>query len=163
MTRLLALPLALSMPVACASTPVTPRPMLDPEAAAFALQEGSAYLTGSGFLRQRGGDVVTCAGSGVWLAPATPFFSWVANQGNPAAEFGMTPMSDYVRTGFCDAEGEFFIESVPEGRYLVGTVIEWEIPGDTFDQIFGLTKQGGPVHVPVEIGSGEEYRVVITR
>lgn len=44
------------------------------------LREGDATIRGQGFLRQKGGGVVTCAGYPVQLIPATPYFREVIHQ-----------------------------------------------------------------------------------
>ena len=59
---------------------IAPEPPLRLDSATFALAEGAATIEGSGFLRQRGGDVVSCAGSPVWLAPDTPYFRWISQK-----------------------------------------------------------------------------------
>lgn len=150
--------------VACVTVPPpVPRPVMDPSLWAFALESGDGYLTGSGFLRQRGGDVVTCAGSPVWLLPDAPFSRWILDNS------GYTGIGDavsgpdvgrYVRESFCDASGEFYFDSLPAGPFFAVTVVTWEVP-DT--NVWTDDTQGGLVYVPVEIEGDTEHRIVVTR
>ena len=154
----------LAVSVACVSVPpAAPRPTMDPLLWAFALEDGESYLTGSGFLRQRGGDVVTCAGSPVWLVPDAPFARWILDNSGPTgigSALSGPHVSQHVRESFCDATGEFFFDSLPAGPFLAVTIVTWEVP-DT--NVWTDDTQGGLVHVPVEIAEGSEHRIVVSR
>ena len=159
MIRILPLILVVVLVAGCASTPATPRPEFNPAEADYAVKPGDSRVEGSGLLRQRGGDVVTCAGRTVWLVPNVPFFAWgVENEELAALE------SEFVRTTACDAQGFFYFDSVAAGRYFVGTTITWEIPTDNLIEIaMGLNIEGGNVFVPVVVGPETVQNVVVTR
>lgn len=75
MPRIL-LTLALAMLAGCTLPPPPPPPppieltAFNPDEVAFIRERGNITINGSAFLRQRGGGVVTCAGSIVSLIPA---------------------------------------------------------------------------------------------
>lgn len=53
--------------------PYTMQTHFDPSDATWSKQPGTASISGQAFLRTRGGDVKTCAGSKAFLAPSTPY------------------------------------------------------------------------------------------
>ena len=151
-----------------------PAPNFSPNAGGFALAIGNSTVTGSGFARQRGGGVVSCAGNVVYLMPDTDFYAWVIT---PVVEervdtsFGfdsvmgrdeMFPIADrlvgepgrYVRTTSCDIDGRFELNEAPQGAYLVVTVITWFVPGSG--------QQGGPVFGRVSVDGTESVEVTLT-
>ena len=152
--------------VSCSSNPppALPAPDFSPGSAGYALAEGDSWIEGSGFLRQAGGDVVSCAGETVWLAPDTPYFRW-ASELRPWSAIGEAlarpDVADYVRVATCDVEGRFAFEDVPPGPYLAGTVVTWRVPGGP--PLFIGTFAGGSVFVPVDVGAASTQTVAITR
>ena len=130
--------------------------------------DGTNTVEGSAFLRQRGGDVVTCAGETVSLIPQSAY----------AAErvlhaFGTTqraaislpveldvPVPEYERLileSTCDAQGDFVFRNVPDGGYYVWTRVTWEV-----SMSYGTFMQGGAVMAPVEVAGGEAVSLVIS-
>ena len=148
---------------ACGGVEVTevPRPNFDPAVASFALEgDGQTEVSGSAFARQRGGGVVSCAGSDVWLLPDTPFFRWATTRvvttdtttsaliGGGADTSADWPIAtrlqdtmEYARQSQCDIDGRFRFPAVPAGRYFVATVITWTVG----------TQQGGVALEPVMV------------
>ncbi len=121
---------------ACAQPPTlatTP----DPEAARFALANGSNSIEGHASLTLQSGDVHTCKLDGVSLVPATSFTTELMNSlfGNPNAgyskeqAYGRLPASDdvniYTRHVECDESGHFRFQHVASGRYFVVSNITW--------------------------------------
>lgn len=131
-----------------------PQPNFDPGVASYALEPGSTEVLGSAFARQRGGGVVSCAGSDVWLLPDEPFFAWAVTpvvvrvtesafslSGGGSSTTRDWPIAtrlqntmQYVRRSQCDIDGRFRFTDVPRGQYIVATVILWEA---------GRSQQGG--------------------
>lgn len=90
--------------------------------------KGNSALTGQAFLRQRGGTVVTCAGSTVTLVPASPYFralvAAIMAGERQDLHVGMDP--DVARTTSCDAQGNFSFRDVPAGSWIVATRVTWQ-------------------------------------
>lgn len=148
--------------VGCGAARSVEIPAPDLSTSSYALQSGSATVEGSGFLRQRGGDVVSCAGSSVWLVPDTSYFQWASGQDRfTVQEALLNPeVTEYVRTESCDVEGRFSFTQVPNGEYLAGTIVTWEVFDDN---PFTDDTQGGIVFVPVSVESDDTQTVTITR
>ena len=101
---------------------------MDLGSAKYALDSRNALIEGSGFLRQRGGNVITCAGSPVWLVPNTPFFRWVSDQPRATigCNFARSEVTEYVRPATCKSRALALLESpvrangppMPMGRAL---------------------------------------------
>lgn len=146
-----------------ARAPNTPEPDMDLAAARFALDTGDASIEGSGCLRQRGGDVVSCAGSPVWLIPDTPFFQWASDQSRIALGRALSrpEVTEYVREATCDVDGRFTFDDVPAGAYLAGTVVTWEVPGGP--PLYISSTQGGPVFTSVDVETASAQTIAITR
>src|SRR5262245_20885928 len=84
----------------------------EPAAHVAYLSTGSGTLTGQGFLRQRGGGVVTCAGSEVYVFPATSFFREVVGLMRAGKQPQLATAVDpfyrpIIKQGQCDAQGNF--------------------------------------------------------
>lgn len=96
-------------------------------------------MVGQAFLRQKGGGIVTCAGSSVFLLPDTPYFVQAAiasNSRNGVADMPKPPSRDVtgVREGTCDAQGNFKFTRLPAGKWQVTTRVSW---------VVGYARQGG--------------------
>jgi hypothetical protein len=67
-------------------------------------EPGTSGVTGQAFLRKQGGGVVTCAGSDVFLVPATPYyrqtFEHVRAGRNP--QLGLATIGRYSKKARCD-------------------------------------------------------------
>src|SRR5687768_12302785 len=72
-------------------------------------EPGTSGVKGQAFLRQQGAGVVTCAGSEVFLVPATPYyrqtFEHVRAGKNP--QLGLATIGRYSKKARCDAQGNF--------------------------------------------------------
>tara|TARA_R110001583_G_C5653711_1_gene408975 strand:+ start:2027 stop:2563 length:537 start_codon:yes stop_codon:yes gene_type:complete len=109
---------------------------------AWIKEKGEATITGQAFLRTRGGDVKTCAGSTVYLIPSSNYaverirllygeedngVSW----DHKTAAGEVLPVADplyfeYTLQTYCDADGNFKFENLPDGIYYLGTSVRWE-------------------------------------
>ena len=130
-----------------------------------AMLPGGNTVTGSAFLRQNGGAVVTCAGATVHLIPATAYarerVSWLYGADGPsgmtrkAYTFDPDP-SAYVqhsRTTRCDQHGNFEIAGLRKGTYYVSTTVTWIVAG---------TEQGGYLMALVKVeDSGAPTKVIM--
>lgn len=166
-TKLLATVLSACL-TGCAATPavVSTGPAFERAAAELLLAPGNNEISGSAFLRQQGGGVVTCAGQDVTLIPATTYARRVVialygtateqarNQGRSVR---IEPSSDefgkLVKTTQCDAQGNFSFENITDGEFFLETKVTWVVAGST---------NGGAIIRPVRVSGGERIRVVIS-
>jgi hypothetical protein len=117
-------------------------------------EKGNNTVTGQGFLRQKGGGVVTCAGSQVFLLPATSYFREAIGhlmQGNDPQVRTIDPV--YARVGQCDAQGNFIFSGIPDGGWFVVTEVKWSV---------GPNLQGGSLFQEINIGGGKTTRVLLS-
>ena len=142
-------------------------PVPDMTEAEYALLDGDASIDGSGFVRPvLGGDVVSCAGAEVWLLPDVPYFQWVNNQRTDTdtvyRALAAPSVRPYVRQTTCDIDGRFNFREVPQGRYLAGMVMAWEVP----DSLVALDYPPGTLavatFVPVDVAAGSHRTINIT-
>ncbi|MDD2944035.1 MAG: hypothetical protein PHC51_13850 [bacterium] len=151
----------------CAAPPVVSSgaPFDRPSAEAL-LRKGSNVITGSAFLRQQGGGIVTCAGQNVSLIPATDYGRrvFVALYGTsteqarnivhnvriepPSDEFGQL-----LKKTQCDAQGGFSFEDVADGEFFIETTVTWIVAG---------RPNGGAIFRPVRVSGGEKIRIIIS-
>lgn len=141
----------------------------DPEEGAFIHRTGANEVRGQAFLRQRGGDVVTCASETVWLIPVTTYASErihniYGTTSAPARSINQVDDADprYLQdqqNTVCDAQGNFSFESVADGSYFVVTAVAWESASGYGGS---LVRQGGPVMHPVSVRGGEVVRIIIS-
>lgn len=121
---------------ACAA-PIRPLPPL-PSVAAFQVADHAEYIDpgagsvrGQAFLRQRGGGIVTCAGSVVYAHPATPFFRQLLAHNRAGGTSTMVPGANaalsLVRQTRCDAQGNFEFRDLPVGAWLITTSVRWSV------------------------------------
>jgi len=153
----------------CAAPPpaaVSSGPAFDRAAAELLLRPGNNVISGSAFLRQQGGGVVTCAGRDVSLIPATAYAHRVfvavygtateqaRNHGRPVR---IEPSSDefgkLMKTTQCDAQGNFSFDGVADGEFFLETTVTWVVAGAT---------NGGPIFRPARVSGGERIRIVIS-
>lgn len=150
-----------------ACTPLVIEAPFSTEEVSFINSPGAATLEGQAFLRQMGGGVVTCAGSGVILVPAggyaTELFTkafgnrdgGLANVFVAAPESTPTDFETYTRKTQCDADGNFAFVQVPNGDYYVVSEVQWYV-GD------GIIPEGGMVGRRVSVRNGMGQRVIIS-
>ena len=152
-----------------------PSPNFDASLGDYAIREGgTSHIGGSGFSRQRGGGVVSCAGNTVYLMPDTDFYHWVltpATEQTVDTSFGFDTVSgtrelhpvderlageplSYVHTTSCDIDGRFEFANIPQGSYLVATVITWSV--------LGSGDQGGPVVKQILVDGEESIEATLT-
>ena len=130
------------------------------------LRKGRNVITGSAFLRQQGGGIVTCAGQNVNLIPATDYArrTFVALYGtstDQARNIGQNvriepPSNEYgrlVKKTQCDAQGSFSFEDVADGEFFIETTVTWIVAG---------RPNGGAIFRPVRVSGGEKVRIVIS-
>ena len=123
-------------------------------------------VDGSGFMRQAGGGVVSCAGEVVSLLPVNDYTTERVTYiyGSPAGGRGLrnidtgTPRdAQYVAdtlTAECHVDGRFSFEDVPVGDYYAVTTIRWKSSAYVWE--------GGPVMRPISVSAGEITNVVLT-
>ena len=112
---------------------------------------GAGSLKGQAFLRQRGGGVVTCAGSEVALLPHTEYFlelTWHIKERRPVQHeaTALANLPSIVRRTHCDAQGFFTFTQLPAGQYIVITDVSWEVLN---------RRQGGAVMQIVEVAGAQ--------
>lgn len=143
--------------------------LLQPFDAAQATRQmaaGTALVKGSGFLRQSGGGVVTCAGSKVVLIPATEYAServryiYGSRESGMAKDWRHTFNPDYAvytaltKSTTCDAQGNFQFERVADGDFYATTVVHWFVSGRS---------QGGMLMRRFTVKDGSADPVVVTQ
>lgn len=92
---------------------------------------GNSTVRGQAFLRQKGGGVVTCAGSQVMLIPATPYFREAINMARAGQRKPiLSPEAqDLRKTSTCDSQGNFSFSKVPAGKWFLVTEVSWIVAG----------------------------------
>ena len=159
----------------CATHPVPTikiKAEFNAEEAFSALEKGNNQIKGSALLRQRGGGVVTCAGTVVGLVPATPYATERLRSVYGSIEGGFRPFSKgdlkfdpeqsvyhtaSIKTR-CDSLGFFKFENLKDGEYYVITWISWDVPSGQYTN----SREGGEIGQRVLINSGEVKEIVLT-
>lgn len=104
--------------------------------AAALMLAGNNTIHGNAFMRQKGGGVVSCAGSTVTLVPATAYADERTGALYGRGDSGMTRKSfqfqpDYpeyrtlTKTTTCDSSGNFQFNDVADGDFFVVTTVSW--------------------------------------
>jgi hypothetical protein len=152
--------------VSCAPVPVRVAAAFN-EADAKAMLPGGSSVTGSAFIRQQGGGVVSCAGGVVLLIPKTAYAGeWArhvygADSGpgyRPAMLRGINfldsdAFSRTVRTTNCDVSGRFNFDRVGDGCFYVVSKVTWTV---------GYETQGGSIMRSIELSGGEKKDIVLS-
>lgn len=159
---------ALFLVVGCApattfSLSISPTDLAVAEAA---LAPGDATIRGSALIRQSGGGVVTCAGTTVYLVPATASTTdqLEALFGGDRGYFdrgGSTTFGGGAvvippapnRETICDAQGFFRFTEIRAGRWHLMTTVTWTVRGGY---------QGGTLLATAEVEAGKEVEIVLT-
>jgi hypothetical protein len=149
----------------CANRTIVLETRLDEAAAAAQLQPGANTISGSAFVRQRNGGLVTCAGRAVSLMPASPMArEWSETMtGDPRGGFvdlsgrgyafpKNQELFKHTRATVCDVDGKFAFDRVRDGEWLVFSRIVWSVP-------FGET--GGLTIRTITVDGAKEHRVVL--
>ena len=146
----------------------------DPDEVSFSKQKGDNTIHGQAFMRQRGGGVVTCAGSELFLTPSgsysreriKAFYGDISMPIIKRYRFGgfgsllPDPPADYWATSRqtrCDASGNFTFANVPDGSYFITTIITWYADGGPY-----AFPEGGALMTPVKVSGGEEKKIVMS-
>jgi hypothetical protein len=137
--------------------------------AARMLAPGPNKIRGSALLRQRGGGVVTCAGTTVLLIPATAYARERLGYFYGSGETGYIVRNDFVidspqvdpgawnrlqRETLCDAQGYFTFDRLADGEFFVLASVDWVVAGE---------QQGDAMMRRVAVNGGETKEIVITR
>jgi hypothetical protein len=142
----------------------------DEAAATAAMKPGSNRITGSAFLRQQGGAVVTCAGEAVTLFPATAYAIERMTAMYGEGKEGLRSVSQH-RKGLlfdpeipayktlaydqrCDAQGRFTFARVADGDWYIVTAVVWSV--GTY------SAQGGTLMQRLTVKGGETRELVVT-
>lgn len=146
----------------CATQKVKVDVPFDEKQAAALMQPGVNTIKGSALIRQRGGTVVTCAGSDVGLIPATAYarkrMEIIYGSGTfapvvPTFDYTPPAYQQHVRKSTCNAQGFFTFDRVADGEFFVATSVQWEA---------GYTMQGGALMQRVSVSGGELKEIVLT-
>lgn len=141
--------------------------------AAEMISQGNGSLSGTAFMRQQGGGVVTCAGNEVRLLPATKYAleRMAAIYGNPfvrdevkyvnvysprlRAVFQPNPAeyNQHSRITTCDAQGNFEFQDVKDGRYFVISQVIWKVRMD----------EGGALASLIAVQNGKANRIIMSK
>lgn len=119
---------------------------------------GPNTVLGQALLRQRGGGVVTCAGTTAVLFPDSQYFREVIDifalgrQMIPVPPGGGRVPGPAVRSAVCDASGNFAFEGVPQGRWILVAQVNWTV---------GKASQGGLLRREVEVIEGASNRFIL--
>ncbi len=160
---------------ACAQpgmTPTAPAPIqlgiaFDSAMASALLADGVNMVKGSAFMRQQGGGVVTCAGSDVYLVPATPYakrrITYLYGTEGPSGsssrrgDIRFEPDAPnyvtLVKRTKCDAQGSFAFDRVADGEFYVQTRVTWQVANRL---------QGGNLMHFVKVQGGQVISVVLS-
>lgn len=152
----------------------SPSPPFDASAFTWSQGEGANSLNGEALMRTRLGEVRTCAGLPVQLVPSTPFVEAFVRRKYGAIAgglYGAQPLlykqikldaqvTPFVRTGVCNAQGQFSFPGLPNGAWFVITTVTWEDPGDRRSAY--LSYLGGEIAQLVRLEGGRSTSVVIT-
>jgi hypothetical protein len=147
--------------------PVPIRGAFDEGLARKLVGEGVNTIRGNAFMRQRGGGVVTCAGSEVYLIPATQYAKermayLYGTQGESGSnshrrQFSFNPdppsYTAIVRTTRCDSQGNFVFDRVADGEFYVQTQVSW----------MAGSLQGGNLMHRVSVGGNQSISLVLSR
>lgn len=89
---------------------------------------GLNKVSGQGFLTQKGGGVVTCAGEKVKMFPNTKYFNYIYGiQENYIRHKPIKNEHNLVKITKCDSQGNFEFYNVPSGDWVIKTTVEWTV------------------------------------
>jgi hypothetical protein len=139
----------------------------DTNAASIINKKGSGGVYGQAFLKQAGGEVVTCAGNEITLIPATDYATQRLQMYYGSSDYGyrsyyMLNITDaeeegyysYTRTTVCDAQGNFKFKNVANGTYYVTTTVIWAVSQ--------YSNAGGALMHKVEVKNGRDAELIMT-
>lgn len=155
-----AVAVAAGMLTGCAGALVQIKTRYNAEEHAAYAAKGANSVSGQAFLRQAGGGTVTCAGIAAVLFPDTPFFQEtvdIASRGAKPDLAGQSiPKQDRspLRNTVCDAQGNFVMEEVPAGQWILVTEVRW-MAGP-------YSPQGGLLKKSVQVRDGATNRFILS-
>lgn len=117
---------------------------------------GHNIIDGQAFLRQKGGGVVTCAGSDVVAFPDTSYFMkafYEHRLGNKVKVSTAPEARAVVHKTTCDAEGKFSFNDLPDGPWTIATEVMW---------VVGYHRQGGTLYTRVSVYGAEIKNIVLS-
>ena len=129
----LAMAFALALAGCATPPPITYVNQFNADEVAFIHNEGTNTITGSGFLRQRGGGIVRCSGNAVWLIPEGAYSRERIGSRAPftraAIAYNREPrLWQHARRTACNVDARFRFDDVPRGSFYVVSYLSWEIP-----------------------------------
>lgn len=127
----------------------------------WSAKPGTARLTGQAFARTLGGDVKSCAGLPVYLAPVTPYTDAINDALNDGYKnFAPHPpqYGAYVRKSMADVMGGFEFAGLPAGTWYVECDLSYMVASNAY----GGQWTGARVSRKVTIADGAVERVVVT-
>ena len=163
--------------VGCASAPM--QSIFYADEVAFIHERGTNTIKGNAFLRQQGGDVVSCAGSEVLLIPKGSYstermkklFGTASAKGfkeKPTVRFRreLKAVDGYwhaLKRTTCDIDGKFEFRNVAAGSYFIVTSVTWTTYIPTKNLGNWPDVQGGRMMAPVifAFSEGDEVRNVV--
>ena len=147
--------------VSVACTPKAMNIQFDPTAFMPYQKEGTSTITGSAFLKTRGGEVKVGAGNVIELIPMTPYirerFERIMVNGERLVDRDPR-VEAFTRKTVADAQGNFEFKNIPQGDYALYCLIQWEVPAGII-----TTTTGGYAYASVHVEEGRSYRVIVTR
>lgn len=151
---------------ACQATPryvYQTTSVYNPEETSWSRLDGNSSVSGSSFIRQNGGGIVSCAGYPALLIPKSTYsderISYLygnLTRGYNTYRIIDTGDSRYTadyRTTVCDVDGKFKFTNLPDGVYYLITSVTWNVANST---------QGGHLFQKVDLKSGGNLEVVLT-
>lgn len=166
MNKLPALALASILTACVLPPPVVMTTRFNAADVAWAKTKGTNELSGQGFLRQQGGNVVTCAGEEVDMVPVAPYSSeriggLYGNTTKGYVDPLFAPQIPPAETGYveswlksqCDAQGKFRFSNLPDGDYFLVTQVIWYA---------GDSRQGGYLMQRVSLHGDKPQEVLLT-
>lgn len=122
-------------------------------------ESGTAIIKGQAFLRQKGGGIITAAGSIIYLNPVTSYskeyFDLQIMKGLHLSEVDIRAI-EYERTTVADINGNFEFHNLPAGEYYITTTITWYVPGR-------YIPEGGNIGMKIKLMPNEIKQVILTR
>ena len=142
----------------------------DPTEVSFIHENGTNTISGSAFIRQRGGGIVNCAGYEVDLIPkgaysserigiiygttsGPGYFDFSKNMFGGKAPAGIDPSYlHHTRSTTCDVDGKFEFHGLATGSYFITAKVSWEVD---------YSVEGGYLMTPVTLSGRDEVKRVV--
>ena len=135
----------------------------NPDEVSWSKLDGDSSVSGSAFIRQRNGGIVSCAGFEVELFPQSSYaderLSYLysnLNKGFNTSRAIDTGDHRYLADGrktICGVDGKFKFTNLPNGVYYIITQVAWQV---------GYSTQGARLFQKVDLTSGGNLEVVLS-